>query len=276
MSLIKIESPWKERINIVLRVAFCVLVVCIIFFYIDRDGEEFITFYRKILTINEDFWNMLTTFFTGGAAICAILAYRQSIEMRKHSSFDAVFTQLLGGLQDLINKKVLQETKFKQNLQNIQPSFFQHLQKYDSNNDVFLNFCIIYESYSQSKIPSKLDENEIKQLWNSYSNSLIHKSNFYNCFKYIYHIVNLVMESPLDNEQKKKYVGIVQAQLNLDILFCYLINQVVANRSINSTYRIQLKEYSFFKNLFKDNDGYGKLVKDTIPTSIIELFNKRA
>ena len=118
-----------------------------------------------------------------------------------------------------------------------------------------------------------MDENEIKQLWNSYSNSLIHKSNFYNCFKYIYHIVNLVMESPLDNEQKKRYVGIIQAQLNLDILFCYLINQVVANRSMNSNYRMQLKEYSFFKNLFKDNDGYGKLVKDTIPTSIIELFN---
>lgn len=275
MSLIKNESPWKERINIVLRVAFCVLVVCNIFFYIDRDGEEFIAFYRKILTINEDFWNMLTTFFTGGAAICAILAYRQSIEMRKHSSFDAVFTQLLGSLQSFINNKSLQETKFKQNWWMTQLRFLQYLVIYNRHYDVFLNFCNIYKRYSNSKVPAKLDENEIGQLWNSYSSSLVYKSKFFNCFKYLYHIINLVIKSPLDEKQKEKYIGIIQAQLNLDILFCYLINLIATNRGFNTTYCTRLKKYRFFKNLFEDYDGYGKLAKNSIPMYIIEYFTDK-
>lgn len=85
----------------------------------------------------------------------------------------------------------------------------------------------------------------------------------------------MVIKSPLDEKQKEKYIGIIQAQLNLDILFCYLINLIATNRGFNTTYCTRLKKYRFFKNLFEDYDGYGKLAKNSIPMYIIEYFTDK-
>lgn len=161
---IKIESPWKEKFFVVSRILGCVLLIMTIIFYIHRDFCDIVNFYFGLVVADEEFWDMLTAIFTGFAAICAFFAYMQSIRIREHSSFDAVFTQLLGSLQSFINNKSLQETKFKQNWWMSQLLFLQYLVIYNRHYDVFLNFCNIYKSYSKSKAFSKLDENEIRQL----------------------------------------------------------------------------------------------------------------
>ena len=52
---------------------------------------------------------------------------------------------------------------------------------------------MIYTNYT-NKQDKKLDEKKIEQLWNTYTNSLVNQSNFLNCFKYFYHMVNTVID----------------------------------------------------------------------------------
>ena len=105
-----------------------------------------------------------------------------------------------------------------------------------------------------------------------YSEALIYKAVFQNCFKYIYHMVDAVVNSSLDKDEKKRYIGIIQAQLNLDILFCYFINQIVMNGDAVSEFTKILNECDFFKNLFEDHIGYGKYIADTVPYQYYECF----
>ncbi len=142
----------------------------------------------------------------------------------------------------------------------------------ESNKDinVFLNFCNIYREYNnENKIT---DYQRIKMLWGTYAKSLCYESNYLNCFKYIYYIIDTVHKSPLDGELKKHYVGIIQAQLNHDILFCYLINQIIFNGGQDKDFTKVLKQYDFFCDIYKDNDNYGSIIKSTIPKDIIKQY----
>lgn len=205
--------------------------------------------------------SVVTAIATAAAAVFAFCAYLQSREMRKHSSFDAIFTQLLSNMQSFINNPSIQVTDTKEK------DTLCDNEKYNS----FLNFCLFYKKRTNDG-KELLDENKIEQLWRSYTDNLVYQSNFLNCFKYFYHIVDTVIDSPLDENDKRKYIGIVQAQLNLDILFCYLVNLIAAYHGQEEKYSGVLKQYNFFKNLFDNHDGYGKLIERTIPNSLIEKY----
>lgn len=220
---------------------------------------------------------MFSAISTFSAAVLAFCAYRQSVRMRKFSSFDSIFTQLLSNMQSFINHPYLQVTEIKGKNSPILKFLVDNnidTSCYNEKYNAFLNFCIIYNSYADKK-QQILDENKINQLWQSYTNSLVNQSCFLNCFKYFYHMVETVIDSPLDEEYKKKYVGIVQSQLNLDILFCYFINLIATFQGEETDYCSKLKKYEFFKNLFEDYDGYGSLVKNTISICLKEKIYKK-
>lgn len=208
-----------------------------------------------------DKWNMIEAIATCFAATCALLAYIQSNKMRRLTSFDAVFTQLIANFHLFINDKTVSEPKYIQSDDCI----------INDKVNVFLAFCQTYDKFyrEENKV---FNEIEIIQLWNRFTSSLQCKSNFLNCFKYVYHIVKVVLESPLKEKEKSQYIGIIQSQLNLDILFCYLINQIVANHGRETDYSEKLKKYKFFKNLEDDHDGYEKLVKSTIHICIYKEY----
>ena len=262
---LKIELSWKETIFIF---GICIIVIALIICGINMFPDI-----KEVLIFEDNFWNGVTAVSTLMAAVFALMSYRQSIKMRRHASFDAIFSQLLINLQGFINNPLLQSTNMDKkklvgrSITNItEIDVFVLLSKNERNS--FWNFCDIYKRYSTWRNPFKLDENEIEQLWRTYTNSLTYESNYLNCFKYIYHMVNVVVESPLDEKKKSQYIGIIQAQLNLDVLFCYLINQIAASRGYNSSYIQILKKYGFFSNLFKDYDGYDKIIKTSFPNSI--------
>lgn len=209
---------------------------------------------------SHDRWSMIEALATCLAAACALWAYIQSNKMRKLTSFDAVFTQLIANLHLFINNETVLEPKY------IQPDNSITSGKINA----FLAFS---QRYKKSREGNKMfDESEIIELWNTFTDSLQYKSIFLNCFKYIYHMVEVVLESPLSEKEKSQYIGIIQSQLNLDILFCYLINQIVVNRGSKTNYSEKLKKYKFFKNLNDDHDGYERLVKFTIHTCIYEKY----
>ena len=116
---------------------------------------------------------------------------------------------------------------------------------------------------------------DIKRIWSDYCSSLVYRANFLNTFKYIYYIVDLVDNSPLDKDMKQRYVKIVQAQLNMDILFCYLINLICAHNGDTNEHIMRLRKYDFFKNIFVDNERYKPLIVDSIPYEVRKLFYKK-
>lgn len=94
--------------------------------------------------------------------------------------------------------------------------------------------------------------------------------DFKNYCKYIYHEVQMVaINEYLNDNVKRRYIRLIQGQMNNDELFCYLINQIeyisrnllehrVSGtneiRYINSIeYARQLRSYGFFRDLCEDN-----------------------
>lgn len=225
-------------------------------------------------------WDVMTSLSTLLAVVAAFMAYGQSQRTRQQASFDAVFAQLLNGLLSFVNNPALQKIRLNE------PANVVDINQYGAKMSVcikdtlgkirkcnaYLGFCRLYKEVSSHNGNRCFTLSDIKQIWDMYSEALIYKAVFQNCFKYIYHMVDAVVNSSLDKDEKKRYIGIIQAQLNLDILFCYFINQIVMNGDAVSEFTKILKEYDFFKNLFEDHIGYGKYIADTVPYQYYECF----
>ena len=270
-------KKWVNWIFLFLQAISIIIFLLLVNHYIYENKNSISIFYSEFCILNGAyFWNMITAIATAAAAFWAYRAYIQSITMRKHSSFDSLFTQLLSNMQSFINNPFLQETILKKEelpFTNVTADENIHKSCYNKDYNTFLNFCNIYTKYTEKK-DKKLDEKEIEQLWHTYTSNLVNQSKFLNCFKYFYHMVNTVIDSPLDENYKKKYIGIIQSQLNLDILFCYFINLIAASNGRETGYCTKLKQYRFFKNLFEDYNGYRKLITDTVPIYLIEKIHK--
>lgn len=212
--------------------------------------------------------DIISAAFTAFAALIAFFAYRQSIKTRKNSSFDAIFTQLLASLHNSFYNDSVKKTRLKQrnavSVGNISIGI-------NPNLNVFLNFCIFYRKYFEEKERTLLPS-EIPMVWKAYSNALLYESDFLICFKYLYHIIDNVSKFELKEDTKRQYIGIIQSQLNLDVLFCYLINQIVMAEGKENEFTHNLKVYEFFKDLYADKDRYKTLAIDSIPTNINNFF----
>lgn len=247
-----------------LAISIIVFLLLANYYYCENKSSITSFYYETCLLSSSWFWSMITAIATVVAAFLAYRAYRQSVKTREHSSFDSIFTQLLSNMQSYINKATLQTTIVKA----------PWVKVYKRDYNTFLNFCNIYTEYMYITGQRILDkEKEITELWKVYTMNLVNRSDFSNCFKYFYHIVDTVCQSPLDDARRKQYIGIIQAQLNYDILFCYLINQIVYpyGDPNEERYPKLLREYVFFKDLCKHGD-YGAIIKSTIKKDILEPF----
>ncbi len=244
-------------IFLILGVVFVLISLLFFIFYVVKDGKVIIQFYLRLLE-RDLLWDMIAALSTLLAALFALFAYIQSKKIKRMTSFDALFTQLIVNLNLFIQNKTI-----------MAPTYTIRNNLKESRVNAFLIFCQVYEDITKNKM---VDELKIRKIWNFYTNFLQSESDFLNCFKYIYHLVEVVIESPLSEKQKIQYIGIVQSHLNLDILFCYLINQMVANGFSKTDYSQKMKQYKFFENLEKDNRRYGLLVKSTIPVYMYEKY----
>lgn len=256
---------WCNWTFILLQTISIIVFLLLANYYYCENKSSIISFYSETCLLNSSwFWSMITAIATAIAAFFAFCAYNQSITMRKHSSFDLLFTQLLSNMQSYINKATLQTTIVKA----------PWVKVYNRDYNTFLNFVNIYTEYMYITGQRILDEKkEITELWKVYTMNLVNRSDFSNCFKYFYHIVDTVCQSPLDDARRKQYIGIIQAQLNYDILFCYLINQIVYpyEDPNKEPYPKLLRKYDFFKDLCKHGD-YGAIIKSTINKDILTPF----
>lgn len=270
-------KKWCNWTFILLQIISIIVFLLLANYYYCENKSSIISFYSETNLLNSSwFWSMITAIATAVAAVYAIRAYLQSVQTRQQSSFDAIFSQLLSTLQCLIDNESLRTTTLKTlgqkrvALSEIKKNI---IIKPNKNLNVFLNFCNTYKEYNdRNKITNY---QQIKMIWETYTKSLCYESNYLNCFKYIYYIIETVHKSPLNEELKKHYVGIIQAQLNHDILFCYLINQIIFNGGQNKDFTKVLKQYDFFGDIYKDNDNYGSIIKSTIPEDITKQYRKK-
>ena len=217
-----------------------------------------------------DIIDVITAILTAMTVLFAFMAYRQSIEARRNSSFDAIFTQLLASFQGLFSNDIVKKTRFKQVRLIVIGGESVSVKVMESQN-VFLNFCNVYR-YCYERKEKQFTVGEICKIWKDFSNALVYESDFLICFKYVYHTIETISSSELKDLDKKQYIGIVQAQLNLDVLFCYLINQIAVTNGKGNDFTKFLRSHNFFKNLYEDNDRYGNLASESIPSEVNAIF----
>lgn len=185
------------------------------------------------------------------------------------ASFDATFTQIFA------QHKVLYDKALQHKIGNsiTWVVIYGYIDNINNQKGVF---ALCRERYINSK------KQDIEEFWSDFNTAIGQhvSADFKNYFKYIYHEVSIVMqEESIDNEMKKRYIGIIQSQMNYDELLCYLINQVEyfnywknnqeKNREIYKraeTHARNLRDNRFFEELCKSRSVYTDLVRRIIGT----------
>lgn len=203
-----------------------------------------------------DFATCLTALFALISIFYAYKAFISQVNAARRTSFDATFIQIFSQHSSL-RQKVIRHHKFL---------------KIDvDTTDLFTIFWLCYVKLIERNRPvSDFYNIFIKRIGDCPS------VDFRNYFKYIYHEISIVIHSEIiDEDTKKRYVKLIQSQMNYDELFCYLINQIdyikksfeYCNENIDHQNAIEyaksLKEYDFFKDLCKE-DVYKKHIKNII------------
>lgn len=216
-----------------------------------------------------DFATCLAAFFALISILLAYKAFISQVNASKRTSFDATFTQIFA------QHKVLYDKALQHKIGNsiTWVVIYGYIDNINNQKGVF---ALCRERYINSK------KQDIEEFWSDFNTAIGQhvSADFKNYFKYIYHEVSIVMqEESIDNEMKKRYIGIIQSQMNYDELLCYLINQVEyfnywknnqeKNREIYKraeTHARNLRDNRFFEELCKSRSVYTDLVRRIIGT----------
>ena len=282
-------------------IPFVLIFICIVYLFI-REDRHFVMISKNIMNIsiilliislcylssrlmvhkfngdswwiNEDNisddlnkWGDFATFFGGIFALISIyLAYRafmSQVNASKRTSFDATFTQIFSQ-HHILHEKVIQYHFI---------SYLWHGRLYRVSTGGKNIFTLCKEEYERS-------DELVQDFWERFNRIIGSEASidFKNYFKYIYHEINIVVSQPdevLNDNAKRNYIQLIQAQMNYDELLCYLINQVEyfnywrnnRNRNILIYRRAEehvrnLHDYGFFRELCKNrSERHANLVR---------------
>lgn len=201
--------------------------------------------------------NWLTAIATIGALLYARRAYKQSQRARKNASFSSLFAQLLTNHKHIFGKKVLESTELKTSSD---VNKLEDCLGGNPSDDTFASFFNYYKAQHENLIPkpNQMPSSTIAEIWDYFVNSIKEESKFSNCFKYVFYELKTVMdEKSLDEIEKKHYIGIIQANMTYDELFCYFINLIQhysRNCCNDENYLESLYNIDFFENIMSRPD----------------------
>ena len=209
----------------------------------------------------------LATFFALISIHLAYKAFRGQVNASRRASFDATFTQIFAQ-HNTLRARVI-----------------SHSNSFWCEKNVFTR-C--KEEFAQKGNQTVLD------FWEHFNEKVIKNEvsvDFKNFFKYIYHEVTTVTDQEkkvLDNYTKKKYIDLIQAQMNNDELFCYLINQIYHYHKNETEDEVRkyteiLKTYDFFKEICKyigkgnskEKDIYTQHIENMLKDSTTNTYIKK-
>lgn len=213
-----------------------------------------------------DFATCLTTVFTLISIFYAYRAFRTT-----EKSFMIANGTLKS--QTLAAKRASFDTTFTQ-------IFAQHKVLYDKavNHKIYIKFIYNITNKSRTVFSACREEYEIRQMSMSvkefwiYFNDKIELEvsiDFKNYFKYIYHEINIIVsqdDEVLSADNKLRYIQLIQAQMNYDELFCYLLNQIEYlsrfNKSNDTSEKDKTKCEEINKDIIESAEQHAKNLKD--------------
>ena len=204
--------------------------------------------------------------FTFASVLLAYRAFRKQSETARHTTFDTLFSQMLANHHNLYQKAVKEDSL------------------------VFYRFCRFFiQNGKFSETPEGM-----YVFWEAYRQYIGARfANFDNYFKYIYYEVNWVCRQEIFNdEEKKRYVRMIQSQMNNEELFCYVVNLLayyyldnVRNENNDSLiitghdeYLGLLRNHSFFEDLYLSplwKSHFKKIDDESKSLLLMEDFKKK-
>lgn len=219
----------------------------------------------------------LPTWLTAMVAIFSVIYAKKAFDKQS----DAIVSQ------EKAARRVSFDTTFTQ-------IFAQHSILYKKVQDSLTGHCCFagFRTHFQTQVilaNIKGTKTTNKEIWEKYNKSLEQQSgkkertsNFRNYFKYIYIEVHYIEKEAekagLDKSTQKRYVRLIEGQMNNDELFCYFVNQLeyYENHRGNTErqqelirYFRYLKDNNFFREICKESSGYQQDVIDAL-----ELFQQ--
>lgn len=270
---------YRHRWNIVFISIILTISILGIYTMIEvfNDGKLYIHENTRFSTDIGDWGDFATCLAALFALISIYLAYRAfmgQVNASRRASFDATFTQIFAQ-HNTLRKRVTSYNSITKNI------FIFITQNTQYSKDVFAMFR---EYYTNNK------NKNVLAIWIFFNKHVIKENvsiDFNNYFKYIYHEVTIVTEQKeevLDEKTKKKYIALIQAQMNNDELFCYLINQIYHYHKNNTEDEVKdyakiLKEYDFFKEICKyigkdEKDIYTQHIENMLKDNTINKYIK--
>lgn len=219
-------------------------------------------------------WGNFATFFGGIFALISIfLAYKAFMSQAnasKRTSFDTTFTQIFAQ-HHVLHEKVVQH------------AIGRYL-RYSGRTPICSSSNSIFSVCKNEYIASGILE--IGIFWENFNDDIGNEASidFRNYFKYIYHEINIVVSQPdevLDEDAKRRYIQLIQAQMNYDELFCYFVNQVeyiIYCRRFGSipdnvaTHAYNLRCYNFFFELCRSRLDHVSLLRDIMRNHRFEVL----
>lgn len=288
---------WLSKIlkkSIVLFLSF--LVICVIFLSIAAIWKVF-GFKSKLSSDMQD-WGAYATCLTAAFSAISIggiyWTYRSQVKTSRLSSFDTLFSQMLNNHNALYDKVTKNNPYVFQDMvkcfviyANISSRFYlcKNLEKCDNWNKCKLKGKCLAKNYKYRNDYSKClhdknnkDDNvivngDIVHFYTLYTDCIINDfSNFSNYFKYIYHEVMFVYNQEDFFFRKKKYISIIQSQMNNDELFCYLLNLI--DYHYKKTLNEEKLERCVFAKIVKDLMGLFDMENVDDKKNSIESYRK--
>lgn len=219
------------------------------------------------------FATCLTSIFALMSVYLAFRALRSQTTAARRASFDATFTQIFAQ-HNILHRKVTQHNVLCKKITLLDIIIARCRAKNASNlftmcREAFENEYLIKES--------KISISDFRKKYNS-SIGLSSSADFKNYFKYIHREVSFVMYNSkdiLEPKDQKRYVKLIEGQMNNDELFCYFINQLEywishKNEEEVNKYANYLKDNEFFKEICLTED-YQSLIKKACDISTEDI-----
>ncbi len=226
-----------------------------------------------------DFATCLSAIFALISILLAYKAFISQVNASRRASFDATFTQIFA------QHKILYDKAMQHNEKILFDSYYDTKRiKGNVNNNVFLICkneyisyikCVKYITYTKFAEYFKYNEKiyNISNFWENFNKQIGTSASvdFKNYLKYIHNEVEFVANQPdyiLDDDTKQRYIQLIQAQMNNDELFCYLINKVEFMERYKPNleegtkiHAKHLEKFKFFIELCRGRSGHVVLVR---------------
>jgi hypothetical protein len=245
---------------------------------------------------------IIGVFWSGAGVILIYATFKKQQEFNTNQAFEQSFQNLMNSYHIIVNNTrdkidTFNNTSYKEKIGRAFFSAFLKRIKYGFEYPAFIEELIEDESIpetiafreknkisnenilTQHKTEFKTELLKVKKNENKFSIELtlkryeffyaLHQNCLGHYFRFIYNIFKFILESKDSEEERIKYINLIQAHMSNDelgILFYNALSKYAKNKQGISQFKNWLEKYNFFENidenslLSKTDSGFYKIV----------------